>query len=290
MILRTGVIGANGFVGRHLLRSLREADPTAPGTARRPIPGLARLDLTTPEPLGKEFDGCEYVVITAAVPKIDDCERDPDGTRRVNVTGTVAIIWDLWGRGVVPVFLSSDYVFAGTAADGYDDFAPTAPTTEYGRQKAEVEAILAADGRPYLILRLGKVFGLTRGDGTLLDEMAAALTAGRPVRAATDQVFCSVWITDAVDAIRRILEAGLRGPVNVCPDEPWSRYDLARAVARAVGADESVVHPMKLADMPGPARRPTRTRMVPTRLAGIGVRFTPMADCLARLAEEYRRA
>ena len=218
------------------------------------------------------------------MPRVDDCERDPVGSSRVNVAGTLELARRLSGRGIVPVFLSSDYVFAGTDPAGYADDSETNPTTEYGRQKAEVEAALAASGRPFTVLRLSKVFGLTRGDGTLLDEMAAKLTAGGIVSAATDQVFCPAWVGDVVRAAIAVQRAGLRGVVNLVPAEAWSRYDLAVELAKAVGARESQVRPISLDDLPG-VRRPKCTKLIPT--PAVPFAFTPVRECIRRLAQEY---
>src|SRR5205823_2437610 len=148
--------------------------------------------------------------------------------------GTLELVRQLWERDIVPIFLSSDYVFDGKRTDGYDDKAPVSPGTEYGRQKAAVEKFLAESGRSHLVLRLSKVFGLEKGDGTLLDEMAASLMSGRPVAAARDQVFCPTWVVDLVKAIMEVQVRGLRGIVNLCSPQPWSRYELARVVARTL--------------------------------------------------------
>ena len=254
--------------------------------------GRLRAEPSTPHPhpppqggRGLEWlDGIREAIIAAAVPRVDDCERDPVGSSRVNVAGTLELARRLSGRGIVPVFLSSDYVFAGTDPAGYADDSETNPTTEYGRQKAEVEAALAASGRPFTVLRLSKVFGLTRGDGTLLDEMAAKLTAGGIVSAATDQVFCPAWVGDVVRAAIAVQRAGLRGVVNLVPAEAWSRYDLAVELAKAVGARESQVRPISLDDLPG-VRRPKCTKLIPT--PAVPFAFTPVRECIRRLAQEY---
>jgi dTDP-4-dehydrorhamnose reductase len=282
--LRTLIVGANGFIGRHLLAAYRELDPETPGTARVAGPRIWPLDLANPNFDGLPLDGVREAVIAAAVPRVDDCERDPVGSRRVNVVGTLELVKRLSDRGIVPVFLSSDYVFAGTNPSGYSDDSETNPTTEYGRQKAAVEAALSTSGRPFTVLRLSKVFGLTRGDGTLLDEMAAKLAAGGIIAAATDQVFCPASVNDVVQAVLAVQRAGLRGIVNLVPAEAWSRYDLAIEVARAVGAAESQVRPISLDDLPG-VKRPKCTKLIPDR--DIGFTFTPVRDSIRKLAQEY---
>src|SRR5262245_48028655 len=151
----TLVVGASGYLGRHFLAEFREADASTVGTSRRPTGnGLVPLDLMAPDVGGLPLSGCRQAVIAAAITKVDACEADPEGTRRVNVLGTLALVRQLWDRDILPVFLSSDYVFPGTDPSGYGDSAQPCPATEYGRQKAEVEAALGTSGRPHLVLRL----------------------------------------------------------------------------------------------------------------------------------------
>jgi dTDP-4-dehydrorhamnose reductase len=293
MIPRTIVIGAAGFVGRHLLAAYRDVDPAALGTARRreqARDGLAYLDLEAPDvrPLDLERRGCQAAVITAAVTQIAACEDEPARSHAVNVTGTLELIRQLEQCGVLPIFLSSDYVFDGQRSEGYDDAASPCPNTEYGRQKAAVEAALRDNGRPYLVLRLSKTYGVSKGDGTLLDAMAARLTTGQPVAAAHDQVFCPTWVGDVVRTVMEVQRRGLRGEINVSATQPWSRYEVARAVASAVKAPPELVHRVSLEDLPGMAGRPQCIRLIPARLAReTECRFTPMQACLRWLAEEY---
>ncbi len=285
---RTLIVGATGFLGRHLLAGYRKLDPETPRTARRPQTGLFPLDLESPILEAIPLDEVREAIIAAAMPRIDDCERDPAGTRRVNVEGTLALAASLQDRGILPVFLSSDYVFAGSEIAGYVDGAETDARTEYGRQKAEVERALTDSGRPHRILRLSKVFGLARGDGTLLDEMAGKLASGGIISAATDQIFCPAWVEDVVQAVIAVQQAKLEGIVNLVPQEAWSRYDLAVAVAKAIGAPDSQVRPISLDDLPGTVRRPKCTRLRPDRLEReIGFRFTPIRECIRKLAQEF---
>jgi dTDP-4-dehydrorhamnose reductase len=287
---KTVIVGADGFIGRHLLAAYCHERPDTLGTTRRAPGATAFLDLAAPDvgPLRLRERGYEAAILTAAVTGVEACERDPAGSRRVNVTGTLALIRQLQTIGVLPVFLSSDYVFAGDCSDGYDDLARPSPLNEYGRQKAAVEAALRASEQPYLAIRPGKVFGLQKGDGTLLDEMASRLTAGLPVLAARDQILCPVWAEDVVRGIQEVQRRGLRGVVNLCPERAWSRYELALEVARTVNAPAEQVRPISLDELPGLARRPKCTKLIPDRLKReTAFRFTPLEACLRELARVY---
>jgi dTDP-4-dehydrorhamnose reductase len=217
------------------------------------------------------------------------CEAERAHTRARNVDGTLELARQLAGEGVVPVFFSTDQVFDGQ--DGrYVDRAPTNPLNEYGAQKAEVERRLPeVCGGRCLVIRLGKVFGLARGDRTLLGEMACRLTSGQEVRAARDQVFCPVLVGDVVRAVLALEAAGATGVVNVCGPEAWSRFDLAQSVARALGADPSLVKGISLDDLGEPFRRPKRTDLLCRRLnETVDLEFRPIAACITSVAQEYR--
>ena len=84
---RTAVIGAGGYLGRHLLAAHREVYPDALGAD---VAGpWAYLDLAAPDirPLRLRETGYEYAIIAAAITGLGRCETDREYTRARNVTG-----------------------------------------------------------------------------------------------------------------------------------------------------------------------------------------------------------
>jgi len=287
---RTIIIGADSFIGRHLLAAYRQVHADTLGTTRRPerskIPGLAYLDLEKPDfeslPLGK--GAYQAAIIAAAVSKVDHCQRDPQATWRINVAGTLTLIEQLVRRGITPIFLSSDYVFDGTTPAGNLDDAPRCPNTEYGRQKAAVEHALAHVAGS-LVLRLSKVYGLNKGDGTFLDEIATHLESGQGYAAAHDQKFSPTLVGDLAPAIMQVQSRGLTGVVNLCAAEAWTRYDIAIAVALQLGVADIFVRRISLDDLPGSIKRPKTTALIPRRLLiETDVQFTTLGEALPRLS------
>ncbi|MCZ6676206.1 MAG: sugar nucleotide-binding protein [Candidatus Poribacteria bacterium] len=283
---QTAVIGANGFLGSHFLRALRKFYPDCSGTTRED------MDLSAPDigPLRLRESGDRDAIIAAAITGVAHCEQDSAGTRACNVAGTLELARQLTAVGVVPIFFSSDYVFDG-ARGGYADDAVTYPINEYGRQKAEVERRLwkICDG-DVLIIRLSKVFGLDKGDGTLLDEMASRLSQGLLVRAACDQIFCPVLVDDVVKMVMALQQARATGIINVCSPEAWRRLDLALAMADVLDVDGALVQEISLDDLGEPFRRPKRTNLICQRLRETAdIEFVPTARCIEQVARNYRR-
>ncbi|MEI6033587.1 MAG: SDR family oxidoreductase [Verrucomicrobiae bacterium] len=290
-MVKTTIIGASGFIGRHLFKKYRETAPETIGTRfshgdteLRPF-DICRPDLKAIVPTGSEV---RAVIIASAKPNIGYCEQHREEAFAVNVAGTLELVRQAVNLGLQPIFLSTDYVFDGRAGH-YDDAAVTCPTTEYGRQKQAVENEIPALTDNYLILRLSKIYGTQKGDGTLLDEIASALTAGKEVRAATDQIFSPTHVDDLVRAIVSIQELGLRGTINVCAPESISRCDVAICMARSLGLPDSRVAPISLHDLPGMEDRPLNTSMTCPRLtAEVGQTFAPLQGSIDAVAAQWK--
>lgn len=289
--IKTAVIGASGFIGRHLWQSYRQTHPDCLGTGYSAShPGLSLLDIRAPDiqPLRLEETGHRAVLIAAAKPNIGYCDQNQAAAYAVNVAGTLDLIRQVSRTSLQVIFLSSDYVFDGQP-DPHPDDEPPRPTTEYGRQKVLVEKEIPALTNNFLILRLSKIFNIQKGDNTLLDEMASALAAGREVRAAHDQTFCPTHIDDLVRAIQGIQANTLRGVLNVASPERWSRYDIAASLAAAMRVNPALVQRIALHEIPAMAGRPLDTSMACGRLQHeVGATFRPFKDCIAQVAGNWR--
>jgi dTDP-4-dehydrorhamnose reductase len=253
------VIGARGLVGKAFFEHLKGHDPNTVGTHYKKEGPLKKVDLKNPDL--KEIlqeRRCSTAIIAAAIPNILRCEQEPAMTYECNVQGTLQITEQLKKEGILPVLFSTDYVFDGKQG-GYDEDSTPNPLNEYGRQKAELEHHLSKE--ECLIVRLSKVFGLERGDKTLIDEMISAILAGKKVRAAYDQIFCPIASQDVVRVVMELVRRGARGLYHVCGNETVSRLDLAREVCQKLGASLNLVEPISLKDLSEPFLRPCRTNM-----------------------------
>lgn len=289
-VIKTAVIGASGYIGRHLFAAYRAEWPDCVGTSfSRSAAGLTYFDIRTPDlkSLRLEETGHRAILLAAACPLIKRCEDEKEATYAVNVTGTLEFFRQISMTSLEVIFLSSDYVFAGNRGP-HDDDEPPAPSTEYGRHKAIVETKLPRMIGKHLILRLSKVFGLEKSDGTLLDEMAHSLADGVEVRAAADQIFSPTYVDDLTNTIMEAQARGLTGIMNLASAEVWSRYLIARDLARAMKVDPALVRKISLYDMPSMAGRPLDTSLLCTRLTKeVGAEFRPMRACIEQTAVNW---
>src|ERR1700761_1407176 len=93
------VTGADGFVGRHLLRALRTAFPASVLIACAQVPEMAGADMTLPLDLLSPDSIAECltraradaIVHLAAATVVPESFADPGLTWRVNVDGTLTL-------------------------------------------------------------------------------------------------------------------------------------------------------------------------------------------------------
>jgi dTDP-4-dehydrorhamnose reductase len=288
--VKTAVIGASGYIGRHLCKYYRAAHPDAVGTTFSSTqPGLTQFDIRQPAlgALRLEESGHRAVLIASAKPNIEFCEREREAAYAVNVQGTIELIRQVSRTSMQVIFISSDYVFEGRTGQ-YDDGAEMGPTTDYGRQKAFVEKELPALTDNHLILRLSKIFGTEKGDRTLLDDIASSLSQGRRVRVARDQIFSPTHVGDIVRAVQAIQSQGLRGVLNVCSPESCSRHSVAQSLAQAMRVDPALVEAIGLHDIPAMANRPLNTSMKCSRLGReAGVVFRPLQESIDAVVKNW---
>jgi GDP-4-dehydro-6-deoxy-D-mannose reductase len=243
------VTGANGFVGRRLVRRLVDEGHdvgAGSGPGAPPPPGAREdlrvrwlsLDVTDPRSVADFLGaGCDALVHLAGVASARDANRDPATAWRVNAEGTAHIAARLaeakaQGRAD-PLLLiaSSAEVYLPRADHRHTETDPVGPGTAYAASKlgAELAALVAWRGvglrvvvvRPFPHIGAGQAatFWVARRARVLLEarrQGAPAVTVGdlTPVRD-------FLHVDDVVDAYLALVRAGTPGEVyNVASGVP----------------------------------------------------------------------
>lgn len=119
--------------------------------------------------------------------------------------------------------------------------------------------------------------------------MAAALTEGKTIRAATDQFFCPTLVDDLVRAVMAVQKKALRGTLNLCAPEKTNRFALAQTLAQKLGAPGTLVEPISLYDIPAMKNRPLDTSMICSRLSQeTDAAFLSLEEALETVAGHWR--
>ena len=243
------VIGASGFIGRHVVRRLVETRSHAvAGTVLSQTPpddgaDWRRVDLTSPENIAGVFHSVEpeIVVHLAAMADVNTAERQPDRAAAVNADATASIARLCRQSGARLVFISTEYVFDGRHGPYGEADSPN-PATQYGRTKFQAEQHVARLADRWSIVRTSIVYGWPHpGKRNYLPRLVERLRNGQTCPAPTDVYRTPVYVEHLVDGIHQLVEEEHPGVHHVAGSDRVSMYDFARAIADAFGLDRKLV-------------------------------------------------
>jgi dTDP-4-dehydrorhamnose reductase len=237
------LVGGDSEIGAATARFLTAQGQSVAATTRRPD----RVSVDRPLlDLAASLDGWEppagtrAACVFAAIARLAACADDPTGSAHINVIQTLTLIERLVARGIYVLFLSTNQVFDGTTPNVSAD-TRTCPTSEYGRQKARVEAALLEHihrRAPVAILRLAKVVSRHMA---LIDGWVEALSAGKPVRAFHDMTLAPTPTEMVSAAIRTLMEDRATGIYQLTGPRDVTYAEVARFVASHLDAKPSLV-------------------------------------------------
>lgn len=275
------IIGASGQVGEQLFDAL----PGSIGTCRsHPRPGLISLDITNTDEfdrvLGRHRPSVIYLAAYAA--NVDYCETHADSTYKTNVGGVCNAVMLANRYRCKVVFLSSEYVFDGTAGP-YDELAAPKPLSVYGWQKLAGEHYIAAFAKDWLIVRTTVVYSWESQGKNFLYRLRASLTRGERINVPVDQFSSPTYAPDLATTMAELVERGERGVFNVAGPRVVNRYEFALAAAQAFDLDPGLIMPVATSDLQQPAPRPLNAGLIVSKIETTLGR--PMVDFSIGLAE-----
>jgi len=293
------VTGASGLLGRPLRAAIESRGRFLfRGSAfRRAGGGLDLVDLTDRAATESWLDDtrASAVVHLAAERRPDAYEADPDAADRLNIDTTAALAESCAHRRVPLLFLSTSYVFDGTAPPYRPDDQPN-PLNAYGRSKVRGEQAVRSASDLHRILRVPMLHGpsadLAESSVTLIAR--TMLDADGPVLLDVRQTRYPAYTPDLAEAVVGLLpgliDGTLPGPaLHFCPDEGFTKQEMGRIMAPLVGLDPA----RAAADNRPPtgAPRPEDVRLDCPHLKALGLlNTTPFREAIARSLESIRRA
>ncbi|MFI5735928.1 NAD-dependent epimerase/dehydratase family protein [Kribbella sp. NPDC051587] len=248
---RVLVTGAAGFIGRAVVKALRERDVPVTAVDREPPDptwddGVTVVtgDLANQEVCIGAFETRPTAVVhLAALTSVLRSVDAPMATFAQNVTITQVLLELSRGSGVDRFVLASTNAVVGDVGTAtITSELPLRPLTPYGATKAAGEMLLAAYSGSYgmatAALRFTNVYGpgMSHKDSFVPRMMRAAL-AGTGVRVHGDgtQRRDLVYIDDVVNAVLLALETDFNGRAIIGSGRSVSVLEMIEAVRTATG-------------------------------------------------------
>ncbi|AEE46630.1 dTDP-4-dehydrorhamnose reductase [Cellulomonas fimi] len=274
--MRWSVVGASGMLGQDLVAVLRDAGETVTALDRDEV------DITDLASVRAALVDADVVVNTAAYTAVDQAETDEARAFDVNATGVGNLARVTRDIGARLVHVSTDYVFDGHAQTPYDEDAPLAPRSAYGRTKAAGEWAVRAEQPDHLILRTAWLYG---AHGACFPKTIARVAAERGgLEVVADQVGQPTWTRDVADLVVRLVAAQApAGTYHATSSGTATWHEFAQAAVVSAGMDAAIVRPTTAEAYARPAPRPSYSVLGHDRLRAVGV--DPIGDWRERWAQ-----
>ena len=171
-------------------------------------------------------------MLCAGITRLATCRKDPIGTRKINVEGTLKLARYLSSQGTQVIFLSTDKVYDGLCQYRLPE-EEVSPVTEYGIQKAEAErGILELSNG--VVLRVAKVVYPSQ---ELLAGWVVKLKAGQTITPLYDMWFAPVSMNSVCRMIDRLITSRANGIWHISSTHEITYQEAARHIAKCLGAD-----------------------------------------------------
>lgn len=290
------VVGASGQVGRHVVAALRARAVEVTGTfASRAVPGFRHLDVLDDAAILACLREIRpgVCVLSSALTNVERCEEDPASADAMNARAPAVIAAACREVGARVVFLSTEYVFDGTAGP-YAEMDATCPVSVYGKTKLLGEAhVLAANPRN-LSVRTTVVFSHDPTGMNFVMQLFARLAAGQRMRVPSDQLSSPTYAPDLARVIAELCAEEIPARLatfpaapqilNVAGPEVLDRHAFGVRAARALALPENLLDPVPTPALGQKAPRPLRAGLRIERLGALGLSVRGVDEALREVA------
>jgi dTDP-4-dehydrorhamnose reductase len=247
--MKVVVTGAKGQLGTDLVDLLTDRGYEVYGYGRK------ELDITNFDQVYQVINNVtpDVVIHAAAYTKVDLAESEPDQAFLVNAYGTRNVSVASEAVGAKLVYVSTDYVFDGTANTPYNEFSPTNPMSVYGKSKLAGEQFVRDLHSKFFIVRTSWVYG--KNGNNFVKTMVKLARERDELKVVNDQVGCPTYTVDLANCILELIQTEKYGIYHVSNSGHCSWYEFAKAIFEEAGI-EVKVNPCTTKDFPRPAPRP----------------------------------
>jgi dTDP-4-dehydrorhamnose reductase len=259
--MRVFIVGASGLVGSNCLHHFTARGWEVTGSYfSYPQDGLVYYNTLEPaHELNFDIRGWQPDVIVhcGALTHVDYCEQHPEESYVQTVQSTKNLIGVATDCGARMVYLSTDYVFDGTAGP-YSEDAPVAPLSVYGDHKLEAEqSVLGLAPRP-LVLRVTNVYGDEARGKNFIARIIQQCKDGTKLtlKLPYDQYANPTNAADIARAMYLLLRDGQEGIYHIGGTDYMNRVSLALRVLKYFPGAVYDLQPISTEALQQPAKRP----------------------------------
>lgn len=285
------VIGARGQLGTELMNLLAEYGLEKPAVVGVDVDEIDITDADSSrsvidEWLSASTPGTPVVINAAAYTAVDAAESDEQKAYAVNADGPRNVAEAIDGRCRL-IHVSTDYTFAGDAAEPYRPDDETQPRTAYGRTKdAGDKAIREIAPQTAYVVRTAWVYGAYGPN--FVKTMLRLSGEHDTLTVVDDQVGSPTWTRHlAIGLLELAVSDAPAGYYHCTGGEQCSWFEFTRAIFEQNGLDPQRVQPTTSDAFVRPAPRPPYSVLSHDEWDAAGL--SPMPSWRAALVEAFER-
>ncbi|PLR90794.1 dTDP-4-dehydrorhamnose reductase [Bacillus sp. T33-2] len=267
--MKVVVTGAAGQLGQDVVKELEKK--------KNQVYGIGRNDLDITDEAAVlayiEDVNPDAILHCAAYTNVDAAESDEETAYKVNALATEYLAKAANKNGSKMLYVSTDYVFDGTANEPYEVDHPTKPLGVYGKTKLAGEELLEKHLEQFFIIRTAWVFGVN-GNNFVKTMLRLGQERGE-VGVVHDQVGSPTYTVDLARFMIELMETDKFGIYHASNEGVCSWYEFAVEIFKQAGM-EVKVNPLTTEQFPRPAARPKYSVLSKKKISEQG--FTPLRD------------
>lgn len=277
------VTGANGQLGRDIVKIL---------STRHEVYGFGReqLDITNAKQCEKVLKALmpDVIIHTAAYTAVDLAETEKELAFLVNAEGTKNLAIIAESIGAKFCYISTDYVFDGTATNTYREDDDTNPQSIYGKSKRAGEQHVLRLSSKHFIVRTSWVYG--NYGANFVKTMLNLAKTRESLLVVNDQFGSPTYTKDLALFLQKLIQTEQYGIYHVSNSGVCSWFEFACAIFEESGVKIQVT-PCTTEEFPRPAPRPRNSAMEPGAIRANGFdEMRPWREALKAFLKELEES
>ena len=269
-MIKVVITGSNGLLGQSLLiLLLKDKDSyqvygfsRGKNRSGREDFNYISIDITEKEELDKKLEQIQpdYIINTAAMTQVDDCETNKQACDILNVDVVKWMTRFASKSKTHIIHLSTDFIFDGKKGYYKETDKPN-PLSYYGLSKLKSEQVLKDSKINFTILRTilvyGKVFDMSRSNIVLwVREM---LEKNKEITIVDDQYRMPTYVEDLAMACKIVMDKKALGIYHISSNTLLSVYEIAQQIAETFDLNKNLIKPISTSTLNQKAPRPAKT-------------------------------
>lgn len=262
------VTGVNGQLGYDVCRELKKRRIEHIGVGR------ADFDITDKEAVRTYINKYKptAVIHCSSYTAVDKAEDEEELCFYVNEEGTRNIAEVCKEINAKMMYISTDYVFAGTGENAYEADDETAPQNVYGKSKLAGEKIVKELLEKYFVVRISWAFG--ENGSNFVKTMLRIGKDKEEISVVADQVGSPTYTADLAPLLCDMIFSDKYGTYHATNEGECSWAEFAEEIFKCADYDIKVKH-ITTAEYPTKAKRPKNSRMSKNMLKTNGFESLP---------------